>query len=181
MDYCGIDGYYGSWAPGAPGDWAARVRELHDLTGAPIVLNERSFDVRRNSKASVCGRPGAFGSSGGVMADAERLSGVSVCQSGKWPYTWGPGHTPEGQARVAASAETRRRPSADARVRITQAFEALAPVRHALLGQFYTRRASTSGEARTDPSGSAGPFVDLEGAPKPSYAAYRDAVRAFPH
>jgi hypothetical protein len=148
MDYCGIDGYYGSWSPGKPEDWAGRVKELNDLSGAPVVLNEWGF-----------------GSSGGAMTEEERRSGVSVCQSRKWSYTWGPAHTPEGQAEF-----------------VTKAFAALKPFRDdgRLMGQFYFRWADqpTCWQCGKPgcPAETAWGLVDLDGKPKPSYEAYKRAV-----
>ncbi len=81
MDYCGIDGYYGTWGPGGPGSWADRIRELYDLTGTRVILNEWGF-----------------ASAGGVMSEKEKKSGLSTCQLKKWAHTWGNGHTPLGQA-----------------------------------------------------------------------------------
>jgi len=148
ISYCGVDGYYGSWSPGSPDDWAARVRELHALTGAPVILNEWGF-----------------ASAGGVLTDEERRSGVSVCQSRKWPYSWGKGHTPEGQAEF-----------------ITRALQALASLRDEgkLLGQFYFRWADQKtcwqcGQPGC-PAETAWGLVDLEGKPKPSYRGFQEAL-----
>ncbi|HUS92607.1 MAG TPA: hypothetical protein VM389_00585 [Phycisphaerae bacterium] len=79
LDYCGVDGYYGTWAPGSPGDWAGRIAELHELTGTKVLVNEWGFASR-----------------GDVAAHGE-APGVANCQLRKWRHTWGPGHTPEGQ------------------------------------------------------------------------------------
>lgn len=146
MDYCGIDGYYGTWGPGGPGDWADRIKELNDLTGAKVILNEWGF-----------------ASAGGVMTDAERKSGRAVCQLKKWGHTWGPGHTPEGQAEF-----------------IRRAFEAMAARRDALLGQFYFRWADQKacwqcGQSDC-PAETAWGLLDVNGDPKPSYDAYREGV-----
>jgi hypothetical protein len=81
LDYCGIDGYYGSWSPGGPEKWAERIRELYALTQTPVLVNEWGF-----------------ASAGGVMTEADRAAGLPTCQTRRWPATWGGGHTPEIQA-----------------------------------------------------------------------------------
>ncbi|MCL5996181.1 MAG: hypothetical protein M1546_09000, partial [Chloroflexi bacterium] len=84
LDYCGVDGYYGSWADGGPENWAPRIGELRALTGKPVLINEWGF-----------------ASKGDVVSAEERRArdaGVSACQFRKWPATWSGGHTPEVQA-----------------------------------------------------------------------------------
>ncbi len=147
MDYCGIDGYYGTWGPGGPEDWADRIKELHDLTGAPVILNEWGF-----------------ASAGGIMSEEERKSGLSTCQLKKWAHSWGPGHTPAGQADF-----------------VKRAFAAFALRRDVLLGQFYFRWADQENCWQCGqpdcPAETAWGLVDREGKPKPSYAAYREGAR----
>jgi hypothetical protein len=81
LDYCGADGYYGSWHPGGAETWDARIDELHAMTGKKVLLNEWGFS-----------------SVGGVASPEEHESGKHVCALKKWHYTWGDGHTPESQA-----------------------------------------------------------------------------------
>jgi hypothetical protein len=84
FDYCGVDGYYGSWAEGGPENWPPRIAELYELTQTPVLVNEWGF-----------------ASQGGLMSAAELQqfkSGVSACQFHKWPAAWGGAHTPEVQA-----------------------------------------------------------------------------------
>ncbi len=90
LDYCGIDGYYGSWAEGGPENWAPRVAELYALTQKPVLVNEWGFASR-----------------GDVMSPEEvnaRNAGVTACQFRRWPATWGGGHTPEVQAQFVKQA-----------------------------------------------------------------------------
>ena len=87
LDYCGIDGYYGTWAPGGPDKWAERIGELHALTGAPVLINEWGFS-----------------SAGRLMTQKERRAGLPVCQLRKWAYKWGRGHTRKGQAEFVQAA-----------------------------------------------------------------------------
>lgn len=147
LDYCGVDGYYGTWAPGGPEDWARRIEELHDLTGRPILVNEWGFS-----------------SAGGVMTDEERASGQPVCQLRKWGCTWGPGHTPQGQARF-----------------VEGAFEAFRSCRQMLLGVLFYRwedqdKCWQCGRGDC-PAETAWGLVDLHGQPKLAFEAFRNGVR----
>ncbi len=147
LDYCGIDRYFGSWQPGGPEDWAPLIQELWDLTGAPVLINEWGF-----------------ASAGGVMTAEDRAAGAVACECGRWPHTWGPGHTPEGQAEF-----------------IGRAFDAFAEVRRCLLGQFYFRWADQETCWQCGAPGCAAEtawgLVDLQGRPKPSYEALKEGVR----
>ena len=147
LDYCGIDGYYGTWCSGGPEDWAGRIRELHDLTGRPVLVNEWGFS-----------------SVGGVMTAEEIASHLPVCQLGKWKYTWGPGHTPQGQARF-----------------VEAAFEAFCACREMLLGAFFYRwedqdKCWQCGSPAC-PAETAWGLVDLHGRPKPAFGAFQEGVR----
>ena len=146
VDYCGIDGYYGSWARGGPDEWGRRIAELHGLTGAPILVNEWGFPSR-----------------GGVMDDAERTGGLPACQLGKWPHTWGRGHTPEGQAEF-----------------VTAALASMGTRRDDLLGAFFYRWEDQENcwqcGAAECPCETAWGLVDLAGRPKPSWQAFKDGV-----
>ncbi|MFO7958236.1 MAG: hypothetical protein R6X33_14210 [Candidatus Brocadiia bacterium] len=81
LDYCGLDGYYGTWQSGGPESWAERIDEVYALTGTPLLINEWGFS-----------------SAGGVTTEEEAEEGLSTCQTHKWRNTWGPGHNPDGQA-----------------------------------------------------------------------------------
>jgi hypothetical protein len=146
VDYCGIDGYYGSWARGGPGEWERRIAELHALTGAPILVNEWGFASR-----------------GGVMEEAERLSGTPACQLRKWPHTWGKGHTPEGQAEF-----------------VTGALASMARRKSELLGAFFYRweDQETCWQCGSPdcPCETAWGLVDLAGKPKPAWHAFKEGV-----
>ncbi len=118
-------------------------------TGAPVILNEWGF-----------------ASAGGVMNEEERKSGLSVCQLGKWNFTWGPGHSPEGQAEF-----------------IRAAFKSLASRRGMLMGQFYFRWSDQPtcwqcGQPDC-PAETAWGLVGKDGKPKPSYEAYREGVASL--
>lgn len=81
FDYAGIDGYLGSFQPGAPQDWALIIERIHNLTGKPVLINEWAY----SSKAG-----------NGIPLDPK--IGDPVCDIQKWPNSWGKGHTPEVQA-----------------------------------------------------------------------------------
>jgi hypothetical protein len=84
LDYCGVDGYYGSWATGGPENWAVRIPELYSLTNTRVLVNEWGFASR-----------------GEVMSADEQKAhnaGATACQYRRWPATWSAGHTPEVQA-----------------------------------------------------------------------------------
>jgi len=147
LDYCGVDQYYGTWQRGSPELWAERVAELHALTGKPIVVNEWGFS-----------------SAGELMSADERRMGVPNCQVRKWHRTWGPGHTPEGQAEF-----------------VRGAFEAFASQRDALAGVFFYRwedqeRCWQCGSSDC-PVETRWGLVDLEGKPKPSFYAFQEGAR----
>jgi len=146
LDYCGIDGYYGSWAGGGPENWTRRIAELHELTGAKVLVNEWGF-----------------ASAGGVMSDADRKSGLPACQLKKWPHTWGPGHTPGGQAEF-----------------VVASFKSFLSKRNALLGLFFYRWEDQEScwqcGSPDCPCETAWGLVDLKGKPKPAYHAFQEGV-----
>jgi hypothetical protein len=149
LDYCGVDGYYGTWAPGCPADWAGRIAELHELTGAAVLVNEWGF-----------------ASAGEVVAEGELPPGRPNCQVRKWRHTWGPGHTPAGQAAF-----------------VREAFEAFGSQRGALLGVFFYRwedqeRCWQCGSPDC-PVETAWGLVDREGTPKPSLQAFKEGAAAL--
>jgi hypothetical protein len=82
LDYCGVDGYYGTWSPGGPENWAGRIAELFDLTRTKVLVNEWGY-----------------ASAGGLLSEEERRLNPYVCQQKKWYYAWDAGHTPEVQAK----------------------------------------------------------------------------------
>jgi len=86
LDYCGADGYYGTWHPGGAETWDARIPELHAMTGKKVLLNEWGFS-----------------SVGAVMSREEHETGKHVCALKKWHYGWGSGHNPQGQADFVAT------------------------------------------------------------------------------
>ncbi len=146
LDYCGTDGYYGTWAPGGPQDWAGRVAGLAALSGRPVFVNEWGF-----------------ASKGELATPGEIPTGVPPCTVGKWKYTWGPGHTPEGQAAF-----------------VREALEAFAVVRDHLLGICFYRwedqeRCWQCGREGC-PMETAWGLTDSAYRPKPAMAAFREGA-----
>jgi hypothetical protein len=146
LDYCGIDGYFGSWHEGGPEDWGETIAVLHEKTARPVLLNEWGF-----------------ASAGGVKTAEDHRSGLSTCQIHKWPHTWGPGHTPEGQAEFVA-----------------RVFDVLIEQRDKLMGQLFFRWADCPTcwqcGAPDCPAETAWGLTRLDGQPKPSYYAYKEGV-----
>jgi len=149
LDYCGVDAYYGTWLPGGPDDWGNRIEELHALTGVPVLINEWGFS-----------------SAGEAMSLEERTSGVYCCQIRKWRYTWGAGHSPEGQADY-----------------VRTAFEAFSRHRDILLGAFFYRwedqQQCWQCGSPDCPVETAWGLLDREGRPKPSFHAFQEGVAAL--
>ncbi len=146
LDYCGIDQYYGTWQAGGPEDWGPRIAELHAVTGAPVLINEWGFS-----------------SAGEVMTDEERRLEVSNCQLRKWARTWGPGHTPQGQAEF-----------------VRRAFDQFCQHRSELLGQVFYRWEDQQecwqcGHAEC-PIETAWGLVDVGGRPKPAFHAFQEGA-----
>lgn len=146
LDYCGVDGYYGTWQAGGPESWAQRITELSEMTGVPVLLNEWGFS-----------------SGGELLSEGELAPGLPLCQAGKWRHTWGPGHTPEGQAEF-----------------VRECFKVFRLHRERLLGAFYFKWQDTEDcwqcgrkdcaiETRWG-------LVDVNEKPKPSLAAYKKGV-----
>jgi len=81
LDYCGVDGYYGTWQAGGPESWGPRIADLYELTRVKVLVDEWGHT-----------------SAGGLMSKKELAANRHVCQFKKWRYSWGAGHTPKGQA-----------------------------------------------------------------------------------
>jgi hypothetical protein len=82
FDYVGIDAYYGTWDPGAPEDWGAKIMELSELTHTKVMVNEWGY-----------------ASEGAVMTSEElRAHSGPNCALKKWRYSWSGAHTPAVQA-----------------------------------------------------------------------------------
>lgn len=82
LTYVGVDGYYGSWAPGKVQDWVEAIDFLHDLTGYPVFVNEWGY-----------------ASSGGeAMPEGDR-----PCSCGHFRYVWRKEHSEQEQAEYVAT------------------------------------------------------------------------------
>jgi len=146
LDYCGIDGYPGTWEAGGPEFWADRIAELHDLTGQPVLVNEWGFS-----------------SKGEVMTEEEAGSGAYPCELRKWAHTWGDGHTPEGQAEFVRQAFDAFRSQ---REHFIGAF---------FYRWEDDERCYPCGSPDC-PTETRWGLVDLEGRPKPAYYAFKEGV-----
>jgi len=147
LDYCGIDGYYGTWVPGGPQMWANRIAELHALTGAPVLINEWGFS-----------------SAGRLMTQKERRSGLSVCQLRKWAHAWGRGHTRQGQALFVQAAFDAFRSQRDGLL-------------GAFFYRWEDQERCWQCGQPDCPAETAWGLVDLQGKPKPSFYALKEGVR----
>jgi len=147
FDYCGVDHYYGTWSPGGPEDWAEEIAEINTITEIPVMVSEWGFS-----------------SAGSLATEEQRRQGLAVCETKSWHFTWGPGHTPEGQAAF-----------------VEGAFEAFRAERDALMGLFFYRWEDQEtcwqcGEPDC-PAETAWGLVDREGNPKPAYYAFKEGVK----
>ncbi len=147
LDYCGIDGYYGTWAPGGPDAWAGRIAELHALTGRKVLINEWGFS-----------------SAGKAMSARDKASGRSVCELQKWGHTWGAGHTPEGQAEFVKGAFKAFRSQRDALL-------------GAFFYRWEDQERCWQCGQEDCPAETAWGLVDIDGRPKPSLRAFANGVR----
>ena len=150
LDYCGIDGYYGSWAEGGPENWAPRIAELYALAQKPVLVNEWGFASR-----------------GDVMSPEEvqaRNAGVTACQFRRWPATWGGGHTPEVQAQFVKQAMDGF---------VTQREKLMGMFFYRWEDQERCWQCGSS----DCPLEIAWGLVGVDNTPKPSYSAFKDGVR----
>lgn len=82
FDYVGIDAYYGTWDAGSPEDWGAKIVEIHELTGARVMVNEWGY-----------------ASEGAVMSEEEQRTHTGPnCALKKWRFAWNGAHSPAIQA-----------------------------------------------------------------------------------
>jgi hypothetical protein len=84
FDYAGIDGYYGSWAPGGPEKWVEVLNQVHELTGAPVLVNEWGY-----SSLGGAPRPPR-----GPVPPGQN----TVCDTQAWHYVWKAEHSEQEQA-----------------------------------------------------------------------------------
>jgi hypothetical protein len=155
LDYCGVDGYYGTWDGGGPWSWDAELAELRDLTRTKILVNEWGYS-----------------SAGAVMtreefaASEEAQSPSLICQNQKWRFGWGSGHNLESQGEF-----------------VRQAMDVFREHREYLLGAFFYRWEDQERcwqcDSPTCPAETAWGLVDLQGNPKPAFYAHKEGVRAI--
>ena len=83
FDFAGIDGYYGSWDPGAPEDWLPCIEEIGEITGKPVLIHEWGY-----SSLGKQAEPPAKVAEGSL----------SVCEAQGWHYVWKKEHSEKEQA-----------------------------------------------------------------------------------
>jgi len=146
LDYCGIDGYYGTWDPGGPEAWDFALAELYDLTYTRILVNEWGYS-----------------SAGSIMGEAENRSGIPECQVKKWRFAWGNGHTPGTQAQFVRGAMEAFYKHRD---RLLGAF----------FYRWEDQEACWQCRSPDCPVETAWGLVDRQGQPKPSFYAHKEGV-----
>jgi hypothetical protein len=147
LDYCGVDKYFGSWHPGGPEDWVPTIEELHELTGAPVLVNEWGY-----------------ASAGGLKTAEDHEKGRITCDCHRWPHEWDGGHTPEVQGKFVE-----RSFEAFARVRDKMLGQ--------FYFRWSDQETCWQCGEPDCPAETAWGMVDLAGKPKPAYDAYREGVR----
>ncbi|MCC6444242.1 MAG: hypothetical protein IT210_12410 [Armatimonadetes bacterium] len=146
LDYCGVDGYYGTWAPGGPNAWGPRIAELFEMVQVKILVNEWGY-----------------ASAGGLMTAEESASGAHVCQHKKWRYAWGEGHTPQGQGDFVREAFRSFLPHRDKLLGV-------------FFYRWEDQESCWQCGAPDCPAETAWGLVDLQSRPKPSYHAFKKGV-----
>jgi len=146
LDYCGVDGYFGTWQDGGPRNWDERIAELHALTRTKVFVNEWGFS-----------------SYGELMTPEEDASGKHVCVYKKWRKTWGKGHTPEGQADFVREAYEVFRKHREVLL-------------GGFFYRWEDQKECWQCHEPDCPAETRWGLVDLEGKPKPAYYAFKEGV-----
>ncbi|MCE5215641.1 hypothetical protein LLH03_01310 [bacterium] len=149
LDYCGIDGYYGTWGAGGPENWAQRVAELYALTSKPVLINEWGYS-----------------SAGGIQTEEEARTNQPVCKLRKWRYGWGEGHTPDGQAKFVAAAFEALKTQRGALLGV-------------FFYRWEDQETCWQCGSPDCPAETAWGLVDKQGQPKPAFYAWRDGARSL--
>ncbi len=147
LDYCGVDRYFGSWHPGGPEDWVPTIELLHELTGAPVLINEWGY-----------------ASAGGVKTPEDHEAGRITCECHRWPYGWGGGHTPQVQGEFVER-------TFDAFCRVKE------KMLGQFFFRWSDQETCWQCGRPDCPAETAWGMVDLDGNPKPAYRAYQAGVR----
>ncbi len=146
LDYCGVDGYYGTWSDGGPENWADRISELYALTKTKVLVNEWGYS-----------------STGGLLTEDERRLKPYVCQHKKWYYSWDAGHTPEVQAKFVEKVFDRL---TDQREKLFGAF----------FYRWEDQESCWQCGEPDCPAETAWGLVTVDNQPKPAYSRFRDGV-----
>jgi hypothetical protein len=149
LDYCGVDGYLGTWESGAPEDWAPIINELHAIAERPVFVNEWGFS-----------------SVGGVMTAEEAENEPWPCELKEWQHSWGGGHNPETQAEFVRIAMDAFRSTGDAFV-------------GCLFYRWEDQAQCWQCGEPDCPAETGWGLVTQDGTPKPALEAFRDGARAI--
>ena len=149
FDYAGIDGYFGSWQPGGPGDWIPVIEEIQQLTGRPVLVNEWGY-------SSLGGRP--------AESWPEGVSGA-VCKARNWRNAWKGEHTPAVQAEYT-------------RVGL-KIFATYPGVLGSFFYNWGDDAVCYHCGQADCPAECGWGLIDSEGKPKPAYYALKETVRAY--
>ena len=146
LDYCGIDGYIGTWDPGSPEDWHGLLTELADMVRVPILINEWGYS-----------------SAGGILAPGELTPGAPICQYKKWQYGWDSGHTPAVQGEFVRRA-------------MQVFYEHRSALLGAFFYRWEDQEACWQCGEPDCPAETARGLVDLHGSPKPAFYAHQEGI-----
>lgn len=103
FDYAGIDGYYGSWAPGRPEDWLWCIDKINEITGAPVLINEWGYSSIGGKGFVTEDGAGGRGSLNRVIDSNELVNTVDVvCNAQAWNNVWKNEHDEAEQAEYLA-------------------------------------------------------------------------------
>lgn len=157
FDYAGVDYYFGSHHPGTPFDWIQTIEDIHNITKRPIVIAEWGY-------SSI----GEYLNDDGWPEEPNKAPNEDgefwVCARHAWAYAWKDAHNVEIQAEY-----------------FTEALKIFAQNEH-VIGCFQY-------DWQDDPMCFCGRpncphecgwgMVDMEKKPKPSYYAFKEAVKKY--
>jgi hypothetical protein len=152
FDYAGIDGYFGSWAPGTPESWRPLLEEIHRIAKAPVIIHEWGY----SSIGRVKERPEG--------SAPEGWNGWN-CYEKAWYNVWKREHSEAEQAEFVKAAMT-----------------LFAEVPYLAGNFFFRWRDPPTcwqcGQPDC-PSECGWGLLDVKGKPKLAYYAYKEAVKSF--
>ncbi len=152
FDYAGIDGYFGSWAPGRPESWPPLLEEIHRITKTPVVIHEWGYSSIGRVKKVPEGSP------------PEGWNGWN-CYEKAWYNVWKKEHSEAEQAEF-----------------VKATLEKFAEIPFLLGNFFFRWRDPPTcwqcGQPEC-PSECGWGLLDVKAKPKLAYYAYKEAVKAM--